>query len=84
MPDPQRRDLPELRRERVDVELPDRLPAARWAALDRSLDVRLVGVGEAVGLGPRGGDDGVLVEAQGRLARAGDREQVGDRLAAFA
>ena len=32
---------------------------------------------------PRGGDDGVLVEAQRRLARAGQREQVGDRLAAL-
>ena len=75
-------DLLELRREAVDVELLDRreLLARR---VDRSLDVRLVGVREAVRLGSRRGDDAVLVEAQRRLARARDREQVGDRLAAL-
>ena len=52
-----------------------------WAASDRALHVRLVGVGQAVCVGPGRGDDGVLVETQRRLAGAGEREEVGDRLA---
>ena len=54
----------------------------RWAALTRALHVRLVGVREPVCLRARRGDDRVLVEPERGLARAREREQVGDRLAA--
>ena len=75
-------DFLELRRERFEVELPDRLQLLLGCE-DRSLHVCFVGVGQAVRFGSRRRDDGVLVQAEGGLAGAGQGQEVGDRLDGF-
>ena len=77
---PQRRRSPGASRGSASTSSCPIASSCSLRGVDRALDVRLVGVREPVGLGARRGDDRVLVEAERRLARARDREQVGDRL----
>ena len=81
-----RGDLAQLRRELVEpalaLEPPDR-PELRLGGAARAHDVRVVGVGEPVRPGARRRDDGLLAEAQRRLLRAEEREELGDRLDAL-
>src|SRR5262249_38367665 len=80
--DPEVGDLAELVGELCALEPADRLELLVGGAR-RADEVRLVGVREPVRVRPGGGEDGVLVEAERRLAGSGEGEDVGDRPAAL-
>jgi hypothetical protein len=46
-------------------------------------EVGLVGVRQPVGVCPGGAEDSVLVDEEGRVARPGERQRLGDRVCAF-
>ena len=83
---PELGDLDERRREpgkrTLRFELPDRanLGVRRSAGAD---EIGVVRVGDPVRPGAGLGDDGVLVERERRVARAHQRQRVGDRLGAL-
>ncbi len=80
--EPEARNLAQLAGKPVEIDLTDRLELA-LGGLHGALDVRLVGVGEAVCLRSDRRDDRVFVEPQRPRSRSGEREQIGDRFARF-
>ena len=75
-------DLDEVLGQRVEPDGVDRLDLLVCRAR-AAHEVRLVGVREPVRVRAERGEDGVLLEPQRRVARAREREHVGDRLVAL-
>ena len=83
VPEPQLGDLGERRRQRVELERPDRLELLVRRAR-RAHEVRLVGVREPVGVARASRRRTACSSSrERRVPRAGEREQVGDRLVAL-
>src|SRR5579884_1304518 len=79
MTKPQLGDLDELGGQRVEADRADRLELPVSGA-GGALEIRLVGVREAVRVGAEGREDRVLLEREHRVAGTGRGEHAGDRL----
>ena len=73
------RDLAQIVGERVDVETVQRLEL-RMRRPARPHEIRVVGVREAVGVGARRREHGLLLEREDEVDGAGGHQDVGDRL----
>ena len=73
------RDLAQIVRERVDIETVERLEL-RMRSPARAHEIRVVGVREAVGVGARRREHGLLLEREDEVDGAGRDQDIGDRL----